>query len=123
MLNKIEMIPSKLEVIQTEHWKKKDTSKIKDFTTLEVISDWTFSSPYKGSLRFLSNHVKRIKETTSLDLSPLVPATFDPESKIKVEITDEQIPYERLSPQNPIVNFGQLYLFECDLEDSGYTLA
>ena len=37
-------------------------------------------------------------------------------------MTDEQIPFERLSPQNPIQNFGQLYLFECDLEDSGYTM-
>lgn len=121
-LNKIEMIPSKLEVAQTDHWKKRDTSKIKDFTTLEVISDWTFSTPFKGSIRFLSNHVKRIKEATSLDLSHLVPAPLDPESKITVELTDEEIPYSRLSPQNPIVNFGQLYLFECDLEDSGYTM-
>lgn len=62
------MIPSKLEVLATEIWSKKDTSKIKDFTTVEVISDWTFSTPYKGSVKFLSNHVKRIKEFTSLDL-------------------------------------------------------
>ena len=73
---------------QTDFWKKRDTSKIKDFTKIEVISDWTFTSPYKGSIRFLSNQVKRIKETTSLDLAPLV-GTINPESEIKVEYTDE----------------------------------
>lgn len=85
VLNKIEMVPGKLEVAQTDHWKKKDTSKIKDFTTLEVISDWTFSAPYKGAVRFLSNHVKRIKEATSLEIAAHAIA----ESRIKVEVTDE----------------------------------
>ena len=37
-------------------------------------------------------------------------------------MTDEQIPIHRLGPDNPIVHTGQIYLFECDLEDSGYTM-
>lgn len=96
-LNMIELIPTKLEVQQTDFWKKRDTSQIKDFKTVEVISDWTFTSPYKGSVKFLSNHVKDIKDTTSLDLGPLV-GELDPEAEIRVEVTEEQIPYERLSP-------------------------
>ena len=68
VLNLIDLVPKVLVVAQTDIWKKKDTSKIKDFTTVEVISDWTFSTPYKGSVRFLTNHVKKIKEQTSLDL-------------------------------------------------------
>jgi hypothetical protein len=71
-LNMIDVIPAKLEVQQTEFWKKRDTSKIKDFTNVEIISDWTFTSPYKGSVKFLSNHVKSIKDSTALDLSGLV---------------------------------------------------
>lgn len=82
---------------QTDFWKKRDTSKIKDFTKIEVISDWTFSAPFKGTVRFLSNHVKRIKETTALDLGPLM-GEVDPDATIKVELTTEQIPFERLSP-------------------------
>lgn len=38
-----------IQVAQAETWKKKDTSKIKDFVTVEAMSDWTFSTPYKGS--------------------------------------------------------------------------
>ena len=37
-------------------------------------------------------------------------------------MTDEDIPYHKLGPENPIVHSGQIYLFECDLEDSGYTM-
>jgi hypothetical protein len=96
-LNMIDLIPTKLEVQQTDFWKKRDTSTIKDFKTVEVISDWTFTSPYKGSVKFLSNHVKEIQDATSLDLTPLV-GDLDPEAEIRVELTDEQIPYERLSP-------------------------
>ena len=42
--------------MQAQFWKKKDTSKIKDFKKLEVISDWTFSTPYKGTAALLSNY-------------------------------------------------------------------
>ena len=28
-----------------------------------------------------------------------------------------------LTPENPIVHFGEVYLFECDLEDCGYALS
>lgn len=43
--------------------------------------------------------------------------------QLSVEVTDEAIPYHKLGPGNPITHFGQLYLFECDLEDCGYTMA
>ena len=41
-------------------WQQKDTSKIEDFSQVEEISDWTYSSPYKASLRFLSKNTEKI---------------------------------------------------------------
>ncbi len=105
MLNLIDMIPCKLEVAQTEIWAKKDTSKIKDFTTVEVISDWTFSTPYKGTVHFLTNQVKHIKELTSLDLHK-ISEEADKDQVLKVELTEQQIPFDRLGQQNPIIHFG-----------------
>ena len=55
-LNKVDVVPGEVEVQQAAIWKKKDTSKIKDFKHVEIISDWTYCTAYKGSLRFLSNH-------------------------------------------------------------------
>ena len=62
------MIPSKVEVKEAEIWKKKDTSKIKDFQQIEVISDWTYSSPYKGSIRWISDRRELVKRSTALEL-------------------------------------------------------
>ena len=38
----------------------------------------------------------------------------------KVEAT---IPFDMLSPENPILHFGEVYLFESDLEDCGYMMS
>lgn len=38
-------------------------------------------------------------------------------------MTTEQIPYEKLGPDNKILHSGHMYLFECDLEDCGYMMS
>jgi len=35
-------------------------SQVKDFKALEIISDWTYSSPYKGKILKLSSAVEWI---------------------------------------------------------------
>lgn len=65
-------------------------SQIKDFKHLEVISDWTYSTPYKGNVRYLSKHVDRIRKETSLEL------VSEGQSVITIEKTDQGIPFERL---------------------------
>jgi hypothetical protein len=65
-INMINVIPKDLKVREAAVWQNKDTSKIQEFTNVEVISDWTFSTPYKASLGFLSNHVQKIKNSTAL---------------------------------------------------------
>ena len=67
-LNLVDVKPKLIEVKEASVWKKKDMSKVRDFKHLEVISDWTYSTPYKGSLFRLSKHARRLKLETSLDL-------------------------------------------------------
>jgi type 2A phosphatase activator TIP41 len=105
-----------LEVKDAGMWKKKDMSKIKDFKMIEIISDWTYSSPYKGSVRYVSNHIERIKNETSLLLSS------NGKGEIRVEASDEAIPVEMLGRENPIIHFGEVYLYEDDLGDQGYVM-
>jgi hypothetical protein len=62
MLNLVDVIPKQLKIKEAEHWKNKDFSKVKDFNNVEIISDWTFSTPYKGSIHYLHNHINRIKD-------------------------------------------------------------
>ena len=70
ILNLIDVIPTTLEVRQAEHWKKKDTTKIKDFTKIEIVSDWTFSTPYKGTYSFASTRREYLKNSHGLTLPP-----------------------------------------------------
>lgn len=113
------MIPDHLEVKQAEIWKKKDTTKIKDFTQIEIVSDWTYSTPYKGTYSFISNRCESLKNATDLAIT----STATSQQKFRIEITQDQIPYGKLGPENPIKHSAQIYLFECDLEDCGYTMA
>lgn len=104
-LNLIEMKPSKIEVMQAELWKQKDTSKIEDFKQIEVFSDWTYSTPYKGSVKWLSKERQNIRNMTALEL-PASEPTANPSGTFRVEVTEDEIPFHLLGPDNPIVHSG-----------------
>jgi len=55
LLNSINFIPKHIEVKESKLWKNKDMSKIEDLTTIEPTFDWSFCSPYKGSVKALSS--------------------------------------------------------------------
>lgn len=61
-LNSVNLMPHKIEVQGSNLWKDKDTSKIEDLKTLEKTFDWSFSSPYKGTVNKLSQVVKQIND-------------------------------------------------------------
>mmetsp|Transcript_7390 Transcript_7390/g.8916 ORF Transcript_7390/g.8916 Transcript_7390/m.8916 type:complete len:116 (+) Transcript_7390:264-611(+) len=67
-LNTIDVIPRKVQVREAQLWQNKDTSKIKDFSQVEEISDWTYSTPYKGSIHFLSKELQKIRNSTALEV-------------------------------------------------------
>jgi type 2A phosphatase activator TIP41 len=100
-------------------WKKKDTSKIKDYNKVVYTSDWSYSTPYKGTTRYLSKSAQFIKDETGLVLDFEKDASTDHLSVVPTP--EAKIPFEMLSPENPIVHFGEVHLFETDLEDCGYS--
>jgi len=53
--NLIDVIPKTIKVKEAEHWKDKDFDKVRDFKQVEIISDWTYTSPYKGSIFYLNS--------------------------------------------------------------------
>lgn len=99
LMNLIDVLPKKLEVKEAEHWKEKDFNKVRDFKQVEIISDWTYSTPYKGSVFYLNNHLERIKNETSFVLPP-----SSCTNKITVEPTEEEIPFHKLGPDNKVIN-------------------
>lgn len=108
--NPINVIPETLLAKQSETWKKKDFSKIKDFQHIEVTCDWTYSTPYKGSLAYLS------KTTIPNFTNKVVPQS----SLVTTFPTTEQIPMHKLGQDNPILNYAEVHFFEDDLDDLGF---
>jgi hypothetical protein len=62
-------------VKEAEYWKNKDTSKIKDFEVKVAESDWNFSTPYKGSIGFISQSCERLHQMYGLTLNSEVKDT------------------------------------------------
>ena len=120
-LNLIDLEPANVQVAQAGIWKAKDTSKIKDYKEVDQTSDWTFASPYKGTTRYLSPQVGKIRDLTGLDIEHDADKKEFEHLKLKLEL-EGAINFEMLSPQNPILHFGEVYLFESDLEDCGYCM-
>jgi hypothetical protein len=55
LLNSVNLKPPQIEVKGSNIWKEKDMSKIEDLKTIEKTFDWTFSTPYKGTISSLSS--------------------------------------------------------------------
>ena len=84
-------------------------------------SDWTYSTPYKGTVRYLSLAAKKVRDETSLELEVDSDAKCDHMSI--VQMPEAAIPFDMLGPENPIIHFGEVYMFESDLEDCGSTMS
>jgi len=86
-------------------------------------SDWTHSTPYKGTTRYLAGAAKSISDATALEL-PTGEETKENIDHLKIaQVPEVTIPFDKLGPENPIVHFAEIHLFECDLEDCGYTMS
>ena len=110
-----------------DKWEKRTARKEidgKKIEILEKISDWTYSSPYKGSLRlpqqfpFADEFSDKNGETAKILGSVRKSAGKAP---FEVSNTDESLPLHRLGQNNPIVWNGEIFLFEDDLDDFGYS--
>ena len=66
-------------------------TKVKDFTKLEIISDWTFSTTFKGKVGHLSKQKDKIRNETALELN-VSESWNQVEGHIMVQETEESIP-------------------------------
>lgn len=114
-IDTINVIPTELKIKQAEFWKNKKISENAEIKVLEKISDWTYSSPYKGSIKSLKS--KEAKEDLKSEMENL--SVDSKEKNIYLEKTDEEIPLHNLTAANPIKWFNEFLLFEDELGDCG----
>ena len=79
--------------------------------------DWSFCTPYKGGYGKIKYFPIQIQIDESLKEILKSP---EPELDIFYELeSKDQIPMEMLSPDNEIINFGEVLLYEDELGDLG----
>ena len=113
--NHINVIPTSVKVAMAPHWENRsvpvsslfrtnDSEEVK-VSSLPVLggSEWTYTSPYKGYLKGLPN---------DMGFGTL------PEN-LKIEVTEEAIPVNRLGRDNPIIWGGEVVFYEDELDDCG----
>lgn len=110
----VNVTPTELKIKQAEHWKNKKVAEGTEIKTLEKISDWTYSTPYKGSSKVLNPPPKKTEDVTEA----MEKLTIS-ESHISLEKTDEDIPLHNLTASNPIKWYCEFHLFEDELGDCG----
>lgn len=116
----INVLPEELKIKQAEHWVNKKVAEDADIKTLEKISDWSYTTPYKGTVVNLqpkTNTDEKSKDLTE-DLEKL---NLSDKKKSYVQKTNDSIPLDNLTPKNPIKWFNEFILFEDELGDCGLT--
>lgn len=98
-------MPPDIEVKGSENWKTKDMSKIEDLKTLEKTFDWSFCTPYKGSMGSfaeIAHHLneKQVQIAQAISGGSL-PETTQKNLKAELDYTSTQeIPLDMLGPDN-----------------------
>jgi hypothetical protein len=117
-LNFIYYTPDEVKVQYHKRWKEIKIER-EDVKKLEATEDWTFSSPYMGSIHSLDKH--QIFDTISDQLK----TSFEPFKvypKFKISKTDINLPVERLGQDNPIIKYMEVNLFDDELNDNGVAM-
>ena len=126
-------LPNDIKVQFYNKWKNIKVDR-DDIQKIDPISDWSFTSPYIGEISKLRTHkiyeenLDKFKDHfdfNNFDFSNLEivnNSTSGVEIKnfdFVIETTDEEIPLNRLSRDNPIVHYMEVNLFDDELNDNG----
>lgn len=101
----------------SDTWDQKDFTLVKDYQPIECTLDWTFSSPFKGTVSKLSPDLFDVELPQSLF------AEIGQSSPKLTHTNAEDIPLDRLGVNNPILYYGQTTLYEDELGDKGFSKA
>jgi type 2A phosphatase activator TIP41 len=121
LLNSISMQPKPIEVKESKIWKQKDLSSIKDLTTLEAKLDWSFSTPYKGTIKPLRQSSEQLQSEVEMDTETIQTSGDTTFSASLDHLSKEELPLHMLGADNPIKHYGEVVLFEDELGDKGFS--
>lgn len=109
----INYIPEIIKVKVAKQWQDKLSPTEAKIEDLKVTSDWTYTTPYKGSITHYTNLLESAQSLFDKHIDN------NPVQNYLISETPEKIPLERLTPENPIEFFSDVIFFEDELDDFG----
>ena len=104
-------------------------SKVKDLSIITKTTDWSFSSPYKGTIAPLKQSLEQLAKefTLPVDFRTKIVGEI-PQAEQFTAYLDKgtevpEIPIDMLGKDNPILHYGQVVLYEDEFADRGYSKA
>lgn len=117
--------PSEVKSQFHEKWKNIKLPEKTEVQSLKAVSDWCYNSPYMGNLSQFYQHglYNEFLKGNYQYLKPYV-AKEGEFSKIsfKRELTKETIPFNKLSPENPVLKYWEVPLYDDELNDDGLSM-
>ncbi len=116
--NFVYYIPGEVKVQYYDKWKDMKIER-EDVKKLDPTEDWTFSSPYMGTIHELDKHpaFSYISEKLKTEFDP-----FKKYSPVEIKKTDMNLPVERLGQENTIIKYTEISLFDDELCDNGVAM-
>ena len=109
---KIYYIPPQVKVQYYKTWEKIKVEGRDDIKRVEPNSDWSFSSPYMGTITSIAKS----------EISSFYPEIKE-DKKFVIKYGNDTngvvIPFEKLGPENKIIEYNQIEFFEDELSDNG----
>ena len=106
---KIYHFPADAKVQYHNTWKDLKLDR-DDIQKVEPKEDWTYCSPYLG-------HFSTIPESPLKDIYPEIKDI----KEFKVEETKNKLPVHKLGPDNPIIEYVEIPLYDDELNDNGHS--
>lgn len=121
-VNCIYYLPKEIKLQFHEKWKNLKVPENTEIQTQESTADWFYSTSFMGSFTKYTDHSiyhqhleEPYKKLFSYNEEELKSMKF----QIRRELTTEDIPVEKLMPDNPVLQYWDLPIFDDELNDNG----
>jgi len=141
----IYFIPDEIKVQFWDKWKNIKVDRT-DIQTKDTTYDWTFSTAYMGEIYKLDTHKiyeenlekfrtqYNLNHSSVFNIDNLDIITSDDDFKkkynvskiqeneedfVNIELTNEELPIDKLGRDNPILHYNEINLFDDELNDNG----
>lgn len=120
IVNCVYHLPEEVKIQFYEKWKNLKIPEKTELQTFTPTSDWSYSAAYMGTFSTFTEHsIFKQHVKGNYDVLRFYENAEFGKPNLKRTLTDESIPFERLTQENPVIKYWEIPLFDDELNDNG----